>query len=73
MGGVSKIRKNTFRIWTQKMTQQVAEKSSNWLPESIQNPPKTVLEFNTKNNEKINPEIPNLGSKMGEVFGVFGS
>ena len=35
--------------------------------------PKRYLNSIQKYDEKLKPKIPNLGSKMGEVFGVFGS
>ena len=65
MGEVLKIRKKTlFALGLRKSCQKVAKKMSSWPPESIQNPPKTVHEFNTKiwwrtqaENTKFNVQI----------------
>ena len=46
--GIKNQKKTLFAFGLRNWPQKVAKKRSNWPPESIQNPPKTVLEFTTK-------------------------
>ena len=46
--GITNPKKKLFALGVRKWPRKVAKQSSNWLPKSIQNTPKTRLEFNVK-------------------------
>ena len=71
MGGVSKLRKKHFSpLDSENHPEILPKRAPIGLLNRFKTHPKRYLNSMQKYHKKLKPKMPNLGSDMGEVFGV---